>query len=264
MQLSTVTAGNISMRYMRFGNLDGKPFVVLPGLSLRSVLMAAPAIEGAYKVFSEDFDIYLFDRKDGVKAPYTVEDMADDTAAAMKELGIKDAAVMGFSQGGMMAQVIAVKYPELVSKLVLGSTTSRPRENEKGKISNWVELAKKGDIRSLAEAFGRNVYSEAFYDKYKDLIYIANKDASDEEISKFITLAEGTEGFDVFGRLKDIKAKTLVLADKRDKIISPEAYDDFDEIPGVAKYLYDQYGHAVYDEAPDFFERVLCFLNDGK
>ena len=264
MEIKTYSDNGIVMKYLRFGNPAGKAFVVLPGLSLRSVLMAAPAIEGAYKIFSEDFDIYLFDRKDDVKAPYTIEDMADDTAVVMKAIGIKDAAVMGFSQGGMMAQVIAIRYPELVSRLVLGSTTSRPRKNETEKISGWVELAKKRDIRALAEAFGSNVYSEGFYGKYKDLIYTANKDASEEEINKFITLAEGTEGFDVFGRLKDIKAKTLVLADKRDKIISPEAYDDFDEIPGVTKYLYDQYGHAVYDEAPDFFERVLCFLNGGK
>ena len=263
MQISTVTTDTFKMKYMRFGNPDGKAFVVLPGLSLRSVLMAAPAVEGAYKIFSEEFDIYLFDRKDEVKAPYTVENMADDTAEAMKELGINDAAVMGFSQGGMMAQIIAIKHPELVSKLVLGSTTSRPGKNEVEKISEWVEYAKKRDIKALVEAFGRNVYSEAFYGKYKDLIYIANRDATEEEICKFIALAEGTGGFEVYGRLKEIKAETLVLADKKDKIIAPEAFDDFDEIPGVTKYLYDEFGHAVYDEAPDFMQRVFNFISGG-
>ena len=264
MEIITYANNDLTMKYLRFGNPEGKAFVVLPGLSLRSVLMAAPAIEAAYKIFCEDYDVYLFDRRDNIRAPYTVRDMADDTASVMKAIGIEDAAVMGFSQGGMMAQVIAIRYPELVSRLVLGSTTSRPRKNETEKISGWVELAKKRDIRALAEAFGSNVYSEGFYGKYKDLIYTANKDASEEEINKFITLAEGTEGFNVYGELKDIKAKTLVLADKKDKIISPEAYDDFDMIPGVTKYLYDEFGHAVYDEAPDFFERVLCFLNGGK
>ena len=264
MEIKSFTNNDLKMKYMRFGNPDGRTFVVLPGLSLRSVLLAAPAIEGAYKAFTDDYDIYLFDRKDDIEGRYTVEEMADDTAAAMRELGIRDAVVMGFSQGGMMAQVIAVKNKDLVGKLVLGSTTPRLRQKETDMILGWASLAKEGDLRKLVDNFGQNVYSDGFYSKYKDMIYTANKDATEEDISRFIALSEGTEGFDIYGRIGEIEAKTLVLADRKDKIISAEAYDDFDKIPVVTKYLYDEFGHAVYDEAPDFFDRVIRFMNSDK
>ena len=54
MEIITYANNDLTMKYLRFGNPEGKAFVVLPGLSLRSVLMAAPAIEAAYKIFCED------------------------------------------------------------------------------------------------------------------------------------------------------------------------------------------------------------------
>ncbi len=53
---------------------------------------------------------------------YSVYDMAEDTEKAMDELGLAGAIIYGVSQGGMIAQVIALKRPDLVSRLVLCST----------------------------------------------------------------------------------------------------------------------------------------------
>ena len=77
----------------------------------------ADAIAKQYRRFHEDYIVYVFDRKRDFDDGYSVEDMAEDTAEAMKRLGLKDACVMGCSQGGMMAQVLAAKHPELVSQL---------------------------------------------------------------------------------------------------------------------------------------------------
>lgn len=49
---------------------------------------------------------------------YSTRDMAEDQAKAMKALGIANANVMGVSQGGMIAQYLAIDHPELVRKLI--------------------------------------------------------------------------------------------------------------------------------------------------
>ena len=53
---------------------------------------------------------------------YTIRQMAADQAAAMKSLGIDRASVLGVSQGGMVAQYLAIDYPEMIEKLILAVT----------------------------------------------------------------------------------------------------------------------------------------------
>jgi pimeloyl-ACP methyl ester carboxylesterase len=60
-------------------------------------------------------------------ASYTLEDMADDCAALLDELGVEAAHIVGASQGGMIAQTIAIRYPERVLSLTsIMSTTGDP------------------------------------------------------------------------------------------------------------------------------------------
>ena len=59
---------------------------------------------------------------------YSTRDMAEDLAFGMQTLGITRAKVLGVSQGGMIAQYLAIDHPELVDRLVLAVTLSRPNE----------------------------------------------------------------------------------------------------------------------------------------
>ena len=52
-----------------------------------------------------------------VRAPYTLDDMAADTVALLDALAIRRAHVVGVSMGGMIAQVVAARYPERVLSL---------------------------------------------------------------------------------------------------------------------------------------------------
>ena len=74
--------------------------------------------------------VYIFSRKSNLKYGYSTREMAKDQANAMKAIGISNAMIVGVSQGGMIAQYLAIDYPELVKKLVLAVTVSR-------KIEQW-------------------------------------------------------------------------------------------------------------------------------
>jgi len=58
-----------------------------------------------------------------VDRPLTYEQMADDTSALMRHLGIDDADILGYSMGGGIALQLAIRHPDLVRKLVVASTS---------------------------------------------------------------------------------------------------------------------------------------------
>ena len=123
----SIKIDNTTMDYVVFGK-GTKPFVIIPGLSLKRVKGAGHSLAYMYQMFAKDYRVYVFDRKEKIQEGYTVKEIAEDTAYVMKVLGISGAYVFGVSQGGMIAQYLAMDYPELVEKLVLGVTLSRHNE----------------------------------------------------------------------------------------------------------------------------------------
>ena len=115
----SVKIGNTQMYYVAFGKGE-KNLVVLPGLSdgLATVKGKALFIKGDYKKYLNDFTVYMFSRKNEMPQGYSIRDMAEDQVTAMKSLGITKASVLGVSQGGMIAQYIAINHPEIMDKLM--------------------------------------------------------------------------------------------------------------------------------------------------
>lgn len=133
------------MDYISFGN-GNKSLVIIPGLGdvLKTVKGTAVTFALMYKLFAKDYKVYVFSRKNKLKQDCSTRDMATDLASVMKQLNITKAFVLGVSQGGMIAQYLAIDYPELVEKLVLAVTLCQPNETSKSVISNWLQRCTKG------------------------------------------------------------------------------------------------------------------------
>ena len=183
--IKTAAAGDIRMDYAVFGNGE-KVLVIIPGLSLKSVLQNEKAIEEAYACFKENYTVYLFDRR-AHDSFCTIDDLAEETALVMKALGLRDIFLFGASQGGMMAQVIALKHPELVKKLVLGSTLSRTVEEQRRKTEEWIRLAERKAVKELAESSAKLLYSEKTLELFGEAILASLLDPSEEELLQTVT-----------------------------------------------------------------------------
>ena len=83
---------------------------------------SAELIANEYKLMEKDFTVYVFDRRSDLPPVYSVREMARDTAEAIMQLSLKDIYLYGASQGGMIAQCIAIDHPEVVEKLILAVT----------------------------------------------------------------------------------------------------------------------------------------------
>ena len=261
--IETVKTKDFSMDYFRFGHGE-KALVILPGLSVDSVMKYADGVSEAYNSFADTFTVYVFDRRKELPAAYSLHEMAQDTAAAMQALGLEKACLFGASQGGMIAMVIAIEYPELISRLVLGSTSSRVDPNHIGTIDNWIRLAKDGNAKELYLAFGEAIYPPAVFEQSRKLLANSAKAVSKEDLSRFVTLAETIQGFDVTSQLRRIACPVLVIGSNDDRVLGGEASEiiaeQLKDRTDCELYMYDGYGHAVYDLAPDYQKRLLDFM----
>lgn len=261
--MGTVTTDSFQMDYYRFGKGE-RAFVILPGLSVQSVLGSARSVEKEYSLFAEAFTVYLFDRRRDVKAPYTVRDMARDSAEALIALGLREVYLFGASQGGMISMAVAAEYPQLVKKLALSSTCACVEEESFERINNWISLAENRDGEGLYLDFGRKVYPPELFSVYKSALEIAGRSVTDNEFERFVTIARGTRGFDIRDELKNIRCPVLVTGSSDDLVLGPDTVSDISNAlsrsPDVETKLYSGFGHAVYDTAPDHRERLYGFF----
>ena len=261
--VNTVRTDGFTMDYFSFGHGD-KTMVILPGLSVQSVCASADSVAAAYQLLADDFTIYLFERRNELPEAYTVYDMAEDTVAALEALGLKDVYLFGTSQGGMIAMTIAIGHPGLVTKLILGSTAACVTDESRATVGRWIELAQAGDAAGLYQDFAEAVYPPEMFEASRAVFAAMAQTVTGEELGRFAALAGAAEDFDVTADLDRITCPVLVIGSNDDRVLggdaSPRIAEAFAGRPDCRLYMYDGYGHAAYDTAPDYRERILDFF----
>jgi pimeloyl-ACP methyl ester carboxylesterase len=262
-KIETVKTDVFEMDYFCFGHGE-KVMVIIPGLSADGVMKYADAVAGAYESMTDDHTIYVFERRKNLPQTYSIQDMAHDTAAAIKALGLDDICLFGASQGGMISMVIAIEEPELVSRLVLGSTSACVTDEQYEKaVGEWVRYAAEGKKEELYLSFGEAVYPKEVFEQFRGALTEGAKGLNDEDLSRFIILAEAIKGFDVSDKISQITCPVLVIGSKDDNVLGGEAseriFEKLKERPDCKLHMYEGYGHAAYDVAPDYRERLLEF-----
>ena len=251
-----------TMDYIRFGT-GRRTLILLPGLGdgLRTVRGTALPMAVLYRAFAQAFTVYCFSRKNALPEGCTTRDMARDLKEAMDRLGIEKADLFGVSMGGMIAQHFAADFPDRVNRLVLAVTCPRPNPILEESIAEWVSLASQGDAAGFMESNVRRMYSDAYYRKNKWLTPIVGALTKPKSYDRFFIQARACLTHDAFGRLGQISAPTLVIGGEQDKSLGVQASCDLAEaIPNARLKIYPQWGHGVYEEAPDFNQTVLQFL----
>ena len=251
------------MDYLKFGS-GTKAFVLIPGLSVQSVMGSAAMVAEAYAQFAKDYTVYLFDRRRGLPASYSIEEMAEDTAQAIQALGLNDIQLVGASQGGMISMCIALDHPELVRKLVLCSTCPRANSEAVNTIEHWIALAREEKAEELYLSFGEKVYPKETFEQSRSLIIDLAATVTSEELDRFVILAEGIRTFDRYEDLKGIHCPVLAIGSRDDNVLGAKGTEEIaEQLSGhteFEQFMYDGYGHAAYDLAPDYKNRIEAFL----
>ena len=258
----TLYFNNKSMDYVTFGK-GKKSLVIIPGLGdgLQTVKGKAQLFSLSYRLLAKHYKIYVFSRINELRQGYTTRDMAADVAEAMETLNLDAAYVMGISQGGMIAQWLAVDFPEKVQKLILAVTTAKPNQLARERIERWQKLSQSGNFKHLMQDIAQHSYTQKSYQKWRLLYNVMGifgriKDKQRIDIQSVSCLKHDSLDF-----LEKINCPTLIIGAEKDDVLG------VDGSLGLHQHIKDsqltilpECGHALYEQNKDFQKRVLVFL----
>ena len=250
---------NMEIDYITFGK-GTKNLIMIQGFNTRWIKGAALSLAYMYRIFAKEYTVYLFDRRPIVQDGITVRDMASDIALAMDALGIKNADVFGVSQGGMIAQCLAIDRPDLVNKLVLAVTLARNNDTMESVIKGWITMSERGDMKGLTIDMAEKMYSDTYVKRYRPLLPLLTILQKPKDVGRFTVLANSCLTCNTYEELDKIKCPTLVIGGRKDEIVTGSASEEIAEKLGCEIYMYDDLGHAAYEEAKDFNHRILEFF----
>jgi pimeloyl-ACP methyl ester carboxylesterase len=187
--------------------------------------------------------------------------MADDTVKLMDHLEIKKAHIMGASMGGMIAQELAINYPERVSKLVLACTYACKDDisGDTTEQAELVHLSPQKMAASMAKLAANKPLNKFVFGT------LAMIQASFMGISAKVGLkgqAEACNNHNALDRLPSIKAPTLVIVGTKDRLIKPASSEVIARnIPGAILIKVEEGSHMFSMEMRTLFnQEVFNFL----
>lgn len=226
-------------------NNDIQPYYIEEGRGEVLILIHGNGEDGNYFInqipyFSKKYRVITVDTrghgktKRGVKT-FTIRQFVDDLFLFMKELKIEKANIMGFSDGGNIALLFALKYPEKINKLII----------------NGANLNTKG-----IKVFAQLPVEIA----YKITRFFSKKNVHVKRKMEMLGLMVNDPKIEI-SDLKKIKAHTLVIAGTKDLIKEKHTKEIYEALPN-AKLAFVKGNHFVAKKNPEKFNReVGIFLN---
>ncbi len=270
--MAFVRVDGIDLYYEEHGS--GEPLLLIQGFGGNTVAWGplVPALAARYRVIA--FDNRDAGRSGQAAQPYTIADMADDAARLLDALSIPSAHVLGASMGGMIAQELALRWPQKVRSLILACTTcGGPRS------AGWDELCQRLDlVRELREMPAPD--SELVQQQLSWMFspeFLANPTPAFQEfilstlqypapLEGMKRQAEAIRRHDTYDLLQQIAAPTLVIAGEDDPLILAENSRILAErIPNAQLILYPRLRHGFNLEDPERVHAdILSFLERAR
>jgi 3-oxoadipate enol-lactonase len=233
----------------------GEPLLLISGFFCDHTYwsLQLPALVKQYQVIR--LDNRGFGRTSAPDSPYTIGQMANDTAALLEHIGIEKVHLAGHSMGGHIAQELALAHPEKIQSLILLSSLAKGDALFNHIISTWGELAYTLDLKLYQQVILPWIFTDEFYSIPGMIDMIVNLAINYPFSSTPHGLYHQSRailGGDTSQRLKDIHCPTLVLVGKQD-ILTPVKFSEqlAQGIPNAELVVQERGSHGFLIETPE-------------
>jgi 3-oxoadipate enol-lactonase len=253
--------GEIELDFERTGS--GPPLLAIMGMSGTALHWGEPFLSP----LREHFEVIVYDHR-GVGASsrldgsLTTAQMAEDAAALLAALELDAAHVLGISMGGMVAQELALAYPERVRTLTLGCTYCGGEGSSLAApeaLQRLSEAMMSGDReRALRASWEINVSPTmaADGDAYARFQAIAHKRAV--ALPVIMAQMQACAAHDTNARLAALEMPTLVIHGTADELLPvPNGRLIASRIPGSQLEIFDGVGHLFFWERPELSAELI-------
>lgn len=277
--LGCLQSNNVQLNYQTFGHHKDETILLIAGLGSQMIYWS---VAFCLQLAEKGFHVIRFDHRDvglsthldhltapsfsdlvdamtagkQITIPYTLDDMVEDTIGLLDGLAIDQAHVIGRSMGGMIAQLLASKYPQRVSSLtsIMSSTgnpdlptaktdvmqlltqaTPKPQVDFDQYIAHKIKLAQR--IASPAFPFDQEAMTALFVEEY-------HRGYNPDGFKRHLTAIAATG--DLRTRIAKITVPTLVIHGTDDVLIPIECGEDTAKSIASAKFLaIEGMGHDI-------------------
>ena len=259
---NSISLEHTSMDYVAFGQGE-QSLVILPGLSdgFKTVKGQAIPLLLYYRQFAKSFRVYVFSRKRTLTKNCSTREMAKDQNVALEKLGIEQPYVMGVSQGGMIAQHLAIDFPGSVKKLVIAVSLAKQNKTIQRVVNSWIQMAKVDNYQLLVIDTMEKTFTDKQLKRYRPFYPIIGRIGKPESFTRFLIQASACPQHDAYQGLETILCPTLVIGGECDRVVGKGTSQ---EIAARIKHsqlvVYGGLGHGAYEEEKDFNQQVKRFL----
>jgi 3-oxoadipate enol-lactonase len=266
--LPKVLANNIEINYELLGRGPRLLYISGTGGDLRH--------EGSRcrrSYLAEHFSVLAFDQRglgqtSKPDISYSMKDYADDAASLMEAQGWASANVLGFSFGGIVAQELALRYPDKVEKLVLAGVSSGGKGGEPYPLNEIFHLPNEERIVKAIELIDTRCDEdwrrdnpeqyEAMFAYWENYLRTGSED--EEKAAGARRQMEAGIGFDAYDRLPNLLMPVFICGGKYDGTNPPANLENMHErIPGSKLKFYEA-GHMFLGQDPTAMEEIIDFF----
>ena len=190
--------------------------------------------------------------------PYSIDDLVDDAARLIREWGRGPVVWVGLSMGGMVGQGLAIRHPELISKLVLANTAAKYPEASLAAWAQRVAAVKAGGLEAIADTVMERYFHAGFRATHTGAVAQARATLLRTNAAGYVAACHAVAGVNWLDRLAHIKCPTLILAGALD-VGAPVALSEAmaAQIAGSKLVVMPSASHLSVMEQPEEFSREL-------
>ncbi|MFN3233388.1 MAG: alpha/beta fold hydrolase [Alphaproteobacteria bacterium] len=223
---------------------------------------------------AKHFELLSYDQRglgqsDKPSRPYSMADYAGDAAGLLAYVGWERCHVLGYSFGGMVAQEVAIRFPEIVEKVVLCASTPGGAGGSSYPLHQLQELPPEEHLSRTIEIHDTRhdaIWQAANPDKVRRLA--VQMQATDDRFAGEPGLAEGRVRqlearrlHNTFARLGLITAPTLICGGRYDGSARPESqHAMLDQLPNAELRLFEG-GHLFIAQDKAAYPAMIEWLN---